>query len=146
MQTKRNEATISKAFNGLKHNEHQLMISALKGILDAAVVFALQRHEEMYLHNHLETGDSYGWALGYQGECIAIKVTTWEDLPTTNLGITQTLTDLVCSLSSSKDKYVGVVMAGMEPTEYYNLMMEEMVLADTKDFVASDFDRYFQKI
>lgn len=146
MQTKRNEATIAKAFQGLKNNEHQFMISGLKGLLDASVAYALQIHKEMYLHNHLETGDSYGWALGYQGQCIAIKVTTWEDLPTTELGITQTLTDLVCSLSSGKNKYVGVVMAGMEPTEYYNVMMEEMVLAETEGFVASDFDRYFQKI
>lgn len=146
MQVKRNDRTISKAFDGLKHNERQLLIAGMKGLLDAAVVYALQLHKEKYLHNHLETGDSYGWALGYQGQCVAIKVTTWEDLPTTSVSITDTLTSLVCKLSSKKNKYVGVVMAGMEPAEYYNVLMEEFVLAETMDLVAFDFDRYFQKI
>ena len=146
MQVRRNERTIRKAFEGFMNNERQFMISGMKGLLDAAVIFALRIHQEKYLHNHLETGDSYGWALGYRGQCIAIKVNTWDDLPTTDAQITSDLMDIVCRFSSNKDNYVGVVMAGMEPVEYYNVNMELEVLGDTINFVEGDFERYFQKI
>ena len=143
---KKNEQTIEAAFKRLAQTKHTAMIDGMKALLDAAVVFALQVHEERYLHNHLETGDSYGWALGYKGQCVDYKVTTWEDLPTTDEGITETLTKMAINLSSKNNKYVGIVMAGMSPAHYYNVTMEEDVLALTIDMTASDFDRYFHEV
>jgi hypothetical protein len=49
-------------------------------------------------------------------------------------------------LSSSKNKYVGIVMAGMKPASFYNVEFEEDVLDDTMHMIESDFDRYFQEI
>jgi hypothetical protein len=141
-----NAKTIENAFRRLATTEALVVVNGLKAILDAAVVYALRVHEERYLHNHLETGDSYGWALGRQGQCIAIKVTQWDDLPTTDASITKTLTRMAEDLSTGKDKYIGIVMAGMKPDNFYNAEFEEEVLDDTINMVAGDFDRYFHKI
>lgn len=143
----KNNKTIEDAFKRLAATEHFGVLSGMKALLDAAVVFALKVHEERYLHNHLETGDTYGWALGYQGQCAAIKLTTWEDLPDPEvMSIRETLTNMVIKLSSKKTKYVGVVMAGMSPASYFNVDIEDEVLETTKHMVESDFERYFTAI
>jgi hypothetical protein len=146
MKTK-NQKTIENAFRRFASNEGNAIVGGLKALLDAAVVYALQVHEERYLYNHLETGDSYGWAIGRQGQCIAIKVTQWEDLPSTDVGITEKLKSMAESLSSGKiHKYIGIVMAGMKPKGFYNIEIEEDVLYETIHMVETDFDRYFHEI
>lgn len=143
----KNQQTIEKAFRRFATNEANACVGGLKALLDAAVVYALQIHEERYLHSHLETGDSYGWAIGRQGQCIAMKVTQWDDLPTTDKGITKKLKDMAENLSSGKmHKYIGIVMAGMKPRSFYNVEIEEDVLFETIHMVESDFDRYFHEI
>lgn len=141
----KNEKTIENAFRRFVESEYRALIGGMKALLDAAVVFALRRHEERYLHSHLETGDSYGWAIGRQGQCVAIKVTAWTDLPNTEEGIEAKLRSMVESLSSNKNKYIGVVMAGMKPAEYYNIEFEEEILDETMLMVEGDFDRYFHE-
>lgn len=143
----RNDKTIENAFKRFKANETFAVTDGLKALLDAAVVYALRVHEERYLHNHLETGDSYGWALGIQGQCVAMKVTQWEDLPTTDASITEKLRDMAEQHSAGKiNKYVGIVMAGMQPDNFYNLEIEIDVLEDTMNMIGGDFDRYFHEI
>lgn len=145
MQAKNNK-TIENAFRRFAANEAFAITDGIKALMDAAVMHALRVHEERYLHNHLETGDSYGWAVGRQGQCIAMKVNQWDDLPNTNAKITNKLREMAERLSSSKNKYVGIVMAGMKPASYYNVEFEEDVLDDTMHMIESDFDRYFQEI
>lgn len=145
MQTK-NAKTIENAFKRLASNEAFAITDGLKALMDAAVVYALKVHEERYLHSHLETGDSYGWAVGRQGQCIAMKVTQWDDLPTTDAKISDKLRAIAEDASANKNKYVGIVMAGMEPAGYYNIEIEEDVLDDTMNMVGGDFDRYFHEI
>jgi hypothetical protein len=142
----KNAKTIENAFKRLAANEGFAITDGLKALMDAAVVYALRVHEERYLHGHLETGDSYGWAVGRQGQCIAIKVTEWTDLPSNNASITNKLRTMAENASTNKNKYVGIVMAGMKPTGYYNIEIEEDVLDDTMNMVSGDFDRYFHEI
>jgi hypothetical protein len=104
----------------------------------------LQRHREKDLGSHLETGDSYGWALGYQGQCVAIKVTTGKNYSEDS--VYDTLKAEIIKHSTSVNRYVGIVMAGMDPPQFYKLEHEEEILADTMNMVAGDFDRYFHKI
>lgn len=145
MQTK-NAKTIENAFKRLASKEAFAITDGLKALMDAAVVYALKVHEERYLHSHLETGDSYGWAVGRQGQCIAMKVTQWDDLPTTDAKISDKLRAMAEDASANKNKYVGIVMAGMKPAGYYNIEIEEDVLDDTMNMVGGDFDRYFHEI
>lgn len=145
MQAK-NAKTIENAFKRLASNEAFAITDGLKNLMDAAVKYALKVHEERYLYNHLETGDSYGWAVGRQGQCIAIKVTQWDDLPSTDAKITDKLRTMAENASSNKNKYVGIVMAGMKPTGFYNFEIEEDVLDDTMNMIGGDFDRYFHEI
>lgn len=144
MQVQRNKKTIKKAFDGLRHNERQFIISGMKGLLDAAVVFALQRHRELGLPAHQQAGDAYGWALGYQGQCVAVKITTGPLY--SDISVQEILESAVIQHSSAKNKYIGIVMAGMDPPSFYKVEHEEAILNDTMDWVAGDFDRYFQKI
>lgn len=142
----RNNKTIEDAFRRLATNEAFAITDGMKGLMDAAVVHALAVHEERSLYNHLESGDSYGWAVGRQGQCIAMKVTQWYDLPSTDAKITDKLKEMAERLSSSSNKYIGIVMAGMRPEEWYNIEFEEEILDDTMHMIESDFDRYFHKI
>ena len=137
----KNSKTIQNAFKRFQANEAFALTDGLKSLMDAAVDYALHVHEARYLHSHLETGDSYGWAVGRQGQCIAIKVTQWNDLPNTDAGITEKLRDMAERYSSGKkNKYVGIVMAGMKPDGFYNFDIEVDVLEDTMNMVSGDFD------
>ena len=140
----KNDRTIVNAFKRLATTEYLTAMGGMKALLDSAVVFALQRHEEEGLPHHLETGDSYGWALGYQGQCVAIKVTTGENYSEDS--VHDTLKAELIKHSKSVNRYVGIVMAGMDPPQFYKLEHEEEILSDTMDLVAGDFDRYFHKI
>lgn len=144
MQSK-NANTIENAFRRLAANEHFAIVSGMKALLDASVQFALQRHHEENLPGHLVTGDSYGWALGYQGQCVAVKVTIGDTYSDQASGVKETLEQMAGS-TASKGRYVGIVMAGMTPSSFYKVEYEEEILADTMDMVAGDFDRYFQEI
>lgn len=140
----KNDRVIENAFKRLATTEYLTVIGGMKALLDSAVAFALQRHREKDLGSHLETGDSYGWALGYQGQCVAIKVTTGENY--SDDSVYETLKAEVERQSTSVNRYIGIVMAGMDPPQFYKLEHEEEILADTMDMVAGDFDRYFHKV
>jgi hypothetical protein len=143
----KNSKVIENAFKRFATTEASAVISGMKSLLDAAVTYALKIHEERSLHNHLERGDSYGWALGVQGQCVAIKITEWEDLPDTDIGIKDKIKEIVENYSAGKkNKYVGIVMAGMKPKEIYNFEFEEEILDDTMNMITGDFDRYFHVI
>lgn len=144
MLVQRNNQTIEKAFNGFKHNERQFLISGMKGLLQEAVVFALQRHRELGLPAHQEVGDAYGWAIGYQGKCLAVNITVGPLY--SDISVRELLESAVVRHSLTKNKYVGIVMAGMDPPQFYKIEHEEEILHDTMDWVAGDFDKYFQKI
>ena len=143
MQTK-NEKIIENAFKRLASNEHFAIVDGMKALLDASVAFALQRHKEEGLPAHQEAGDSYGWALGYQGQCVDIKVNTGYNY--SEQSVRDILQSEVVRHSTSKSRYVGIVMAGMDPPSFYKVEHEEEILYDTINMVAGDFDRYFQKI
>lgn len=145
MQKRRNEATIDKAFKGLIHNKHQHLISGLKGLLDDSVNYALNMHKEKNLHNHLATGDSYGWAIGYNGKCLDVKVTIGKNYAEQGASVSETLSSLASNHSKGQG-YIGIVMAGMEPSSFYKLEYEEEILYNTVEMVAAELERYFTKI
>lgn len=139
----KNEKVINKAFERLNATKHRTIIDGLRGLLDAAVTFALQRHHERHLGGHLESGDSYGWAIGYKGSVVDLKITVG-----TNYAEDASVEDTLNFLASehSDAGYVGIVMAGMEPSYFYKVEHEEEILYDTINLVAGDFDRYFMQI
>lgn len=145
MQLKRNEKTINKAFTGFIHNKHQHLISGMRGLLQDAVLFALQLHKEEGLQSHLLTGDSYGWALGYNGKCIDLKVTIGDNYAENGASVEETLIGLASHYSKGQN-YVGIVMAGMEPTHFYKVENEEKILYSTVEMSVAEFDKYFKKI
>lgn len=137
----RNEQTIKKAFERLATNKHNIIVNSMKSLLENAVKFALERHHEKGLPSHLETGDSYGWALAFNSEMIAMEVTKGYDEILG--GVSEELEYLAL-----KDNvgYIGIVMAGLNPPSYYKVEYEDDIIEDTIHFTAHDFDRYFKKI
>lgn len=137
----KNEQTIKKAFARLADEKHKIMVASLRDLLDSAVKFAFERHHALGLPGHLETGDSYGWALAYNGEMIDMWISKGYD--EISGGVSEELEYLAL-----KDNvgYIGIVMAGLNPPHYYKVEYEQAVIDDTIHFTAHNFDRYFKKL
>lgn len=140
----RNDKVIENAFKRLALVKHTSIIDGMTALLRSAVTFALRRHKERHLPAHLDAGDSYGWALGHKGQCLAVEVTTGTIY--SDRSVKEMLEAEVSNLSSTTNKYVGIVMAGMDPPQFYKIEHEEEILEDTMDLVEGDFDRYFHKV
>lgn len=139
----KNDKVIKDAFARFAKTKHNTAIHGLRGLLDAAVTFALELHRERGLPSHLEAGDSYGWAIGYMGNVIETKITLGTNYAE-GASVEETLIGMAASQSANG--YVGIVMAGMEPAHFYKVTHEEEILYSTINMAAGDFDRYFTKI
>ena len=139
MQVNRNNKTIKKAFAGLQHNKHNHLVAGLKGLLQDAVMLIYEQHRIDGHLNHLEYGDTYGWALYYNGQLIEKKINTGSRISDFSVS-----DELESRIAASKG-YVGVVMAGMVPGVFFWTEHEEKYLELTADIIATEYLRFFQK-
>ena len=139
----KNNKTIEDAFKRLRSSKGRRINDGLISMLDDAVKYALELHEQRYLPNHLEQGDSYGWAFGYGGVLIDMKVNVGPN-DADPKRVSDTLESII--KRHTTDRYVGVVMAGMEHHSYYVDEWEISILEDTMDMLAGDFEKYFHEI
>lgn len=140
MQTRRNERTIDKAFSGLIHNKHQHLIAGLKGLLEDAIKFIYEQHIVDGHTNHLEYGDTYGWAIYYNGVMLEKKINTGPYI--SDFSVSDELSSRIAASSG----YVGIVMAGMNPTQFFWHKHEIPYMELTMDMIASEFYRFFEKV
>lgn len=139
MQVNRNNKTITKAFNGLQHNKHNHLVAGLKGLLQDAVMFIYEQHRIDGHTNHLEYGDTYGWALYYNGQMIYKKINTGPYVSDFSVS-----DELESRIAASKG-YVGVIMAGMNPAAFFWEKHEIPYMELTADMIAAEYLRFFQK-
>ncbi len=139
MQVKRNDKTIMKAFNGLQHNKHNHLIAGMKGLLQDAVMFIYEQHRVDGHMNHLEYGDTYGWALYYNGQMIDKKINSGPEVSDFSVS-----DELDSRIAASKG-YVGVIMAGMNPEVVFKDEFEIPYMELTADMIAAEYLRFFQK-
>lgn len=139
MQVKRNDKTIMKAFNGLQHNKHNHLIAGMKGLLQDAVMFIYEQHRVDGHMNHLEYGDTYGWALYYNGQMIDKKINSGPEVSDFSVS-----DELDSRIAASKG-YVGVIMAGMNPAAFFWEKHEIPYMELTADMIAAEYLRFFQK-
>lgn len=135
-----NQQTIKNAFARLKSTKDEVIRAAMYGLLEDAVQIALDAHDEKH-QSHIELGDTYGWMLvhNHRIEEIAVVATA------NNRG--QATKQLRAKLKDLPSKgWVGVVMAGLEPANYFSVRYEMGMLDFAIQMTEQNFFQYFKKI
>lgn len=136
----KNEQTIKRAFSDFALNKHYRVLEGLEGILRDAVMFIYEQHRVDGHTNHIETGDTFGWAIYYNGQLLKKKVNT--GMQVSEFSVSE---ELESRLANSKG-YVGIVMAGMDPTTIFWYKHEEEYFEIAKDMIMAEYDRFFTEI
>lgn len=137
---KANQQIIKNAFARLKYTKDEVIRSGMYRILEDAVQYALYIHDEKH-RSHIEIGDTYGWMLvrNHRIEEIAVVATA------ENKGkATKQLRSKLAKLPSKG--WIGVVMAGLEPANYFSVTYELGILNKTAQMTEQVFTQYFTEI
>lgn len=137
---KANQQVIKNAFARLKSTKDEVIRAAMYGLLEDAVQIALDAHDEKH-QSHIELGDTYGWMLVHNHKIEEIAVVATAD----NRG--QATKQLRAKLKDLPSKgWVGVVMAGLEPANYFSVRYEMGMLDFAIQMTEQNFFQYFKKI
>jgi hypothetical protein len=138
---KANERIIKNALARLRATKDEVIRAGMYGLLEDAVQIALEAHDERH-QSHIELGDTYGWMLLHNGKIEEISVVATND----NIGkATQRLRHLAIRKAFSKG-WVGVVMAGLEPANYFSVIYEMGMLDYSFQITKENFSQYFKKL
>lgn len=137
---KANEQIIKNAFARLKLTKDEVIKAGMYGLLEDAVQIALDAHDEKH-QSHIELGDTYGWMLVHNHKIVEIAVVSTQD----NRG--KATRQLRATLKDLPDKgWVGVVMAGLEPAEYFTVIYEVGIIDFTIQMTKQNFLEYFKAL
>lgn len=137
---KANEQTIKNAFARLKMTKDEVIRAGMYGLLEDAVQIALDAHDERH-QSHIELGDTYGWMLVHNRKIEEIAVVATSD----NRGkATKMLRAKLKDLPSKG--WIGVVMAGLEPANYFSVTYEMGILNFSIQMTKQNFFQYFKAI
>jgi hypothetical protein len=136
----KNEQTIRRAFSDFAIDKHKRVLEGLEGLMRDAVMFIYEQHRVDGHENHLEYGDTFGWAIYYNGQLLKKKVNTGMEISDFSVS-----DELEARLANSKG-YVGIVMAGMDPKTIFWYSHEEKYFEVAKDMIMAEFDRFFTEI
>lgn len=138
---KANERIIKNALAQLRATKDEVIRAGMYGLLEDAVQIALEAHDERH-QSHIELGDTYGWMLLHNGKIEEISVVATND----NIGkATKKLRHLAIRKAFSKG-WVGVVMAGLEPANYFSVIYEMGMLDYSLQITKQNFNQYFKKL
>jgi hypothetical protein len=137
---KANEQIIKNAFARLKLTKDEVIKAGMYGLLEDAVQIALDAHDEKH-QSHIELGDTYGWMLVHNHKIVELAVVSTQD----NRG--KATRQLRATLKDLPDKgWVGVVMAGLEPAEYFTVIYEVGIIDFTVQMTKQNFFEYFKAL
>lgn len=136
----KNEQTIRRAFSDFAIDKHKRVLEGLEGLMRDAVMFIYEQHRVDGHENHLEYGDTFGWAIYYNGQLLKKKVNTGMEISDFSVS-----DELEARLANSKG-YVGIVMAGMDPKTIFWYSHEKKYFEVAKDMIMAEFDRFFTEI
>lgn len=137
---KANEQKIKNAFARFQINKDERIRSGMYGLLEDAVQFALDIHDERH-QSHIEIGDTYGWMLVHNHRIEEISVVATAD----NRGkATKKLRAKLAKLPSKG--WIGVVMAGLRPAKYFSVTYEVGIINRTAQMTKQLFNQYFTEI
>jgi predicted DNA-binding transcriptional regulator len=137
---KANAQVIKNAFARLKLTKDAIIRQGMYGLLEDAVQIALFAHDEKH-QSHIELGDTYGWMLVHNHRIEEIAVVSTSD----NRGKATKM--LRATLKDLPNKgWVGVVMAGMQPANFFTVLYEVGILDGTIQITKQNFSQYFKKL
>ena len=165
---RKNNQTIDKAIASFVKRGDEIILGGMCELLTDAVNYALSIHDDEH-QQHLEIGDTYGWALVREGKVVAMEIdghrTMFEraiaktkrffehhydsmDNPKLKYREGQTARSLREKASQvTKRGYVGIVMAGMKATHtWFSVDYESGILLDTSSNIEKKFKTYFKPI
>lgn len=138
---KANEATIKSALARLKGNKDEIIRRGMCALLEDAVKIALATHDRR--HNaHIKLGDTYGWMLLHDGNIEVMKVISTAD----NRGRATSQLKKKALFGTFRKGWVGVVMAGLEPAIYFEVLYEMGILDHTVEITRQNFNKYFKPL
>lgn len=133
-----NNKTIKSAIANFKKSVSEGFQKGMENLLDYAVQYALDSHDEGH-QQHLQQGDSYGWALYHNKKLVSYKI--FSQVAKRNNALYSELKNV--EIPSPKC-WCGVVMAGMDPISYFSADYELNILALTKEEIQANFYSYFK--
>lgn len=135
-----NQQIIKNAFARLKLTKDEVIRAGMYGLLEDAVQIALAAHDERH-QSHIELGDTYGWMLVHNHRIEEVAVVSTAD----NRG--RATKQLRAKLKDLPSKgWVGVVMAGLEPANYFSVTYEMGMLDFAVQMTEQNFFQYFKAI
>lgn len=137
---KANQQIIKNAFDRLKITKDEVIRTGMYGLLEDAVKYALEIHDERH-QSHIQIGGTYGWMLVHNHKIEEIAVVATAD----NRGKAARMLRTKLRKLPAKG-WVGVVMAGLRPANYFSVTYEVGIINLTADLTKHTFTKYFTEI
>lgn len=147
-----NDKKIENAFAVAQRRMNENIMVGMKTTLDAGMQYCLDHHKDVSENGgphtrHLETKNSYGWVIAYNGMEISRKIHPASGATDEAGRVIDSRADQLLSEAVSKasaNGWVGIVLASMEPVGYYRLKDEfKMLRLAISDLKTKGFDTYF---
>lgn len=136
---KQNEKVIKAAFARFAKSKDMSIRMGMYRLLERAVKAALEFHDEDH-QSHIELGDTYGWMLVVNGRIDKIEVNAEAEKVGKASQMLRTYEGKV-----PNEGYVGVVMAGMQPANFFTINYEKRILESTIQITKYNFNQFFRK-
>lgn len=137
---RKNKQAIKNNLSVLRDMREEAIRNGMYALLEDAVQIALEMHDANH-QAHIEIGDTYGWALIHNGNIEEISVVS---TPQNEGRATEQLKKKARWIN--KRGWVGIVMAGLEPANYFSVTYESNLLYYTFLDIKQDFFKYFTAI
>lgn len=137
---KQNAKVIKNAFDRLLKSKETILKRGMYRLLENAVKTALGLHDDGH-QSHLNMGDSYGWMLVVNGRIDKIEVESRGGESGQATAMLRTYVGKV-----PPNAIVGIVMAGMQPANFFSITYEKGLLENTIQLTRQNFFQYFKKI
>lgn len=135
-----NALVIEKAFERFLNSKNAIIKEGMKKLLRDAVQTALGLHDEAH-QSHITLGDTYGWMLVIDGRMEMIEVEARGDKVGQAEAMLRTYVGRVPNIG-----IVGIVMAGMQPANFFSINYEKGIFENTMQITKDNFHQYFHKL
>ena len=135
-----NKKTIDDAFAKALLGMDARIKSGMEELLTMGVTFCLANHDTLHTR-HKSTKEGYGWILLHDG----MEVSRWV---ADGMGVTSNANAALSRVASKATSgWVGFVLAGLEPANYFNVMYEFIPMREAiRDMKHLDFENIFKPV
>lgn len=133
-----NSKVISAAFARLRQSSEVRFRMGMELLMDYAMNAALENHDDRH-QQHLVMGDTYGWIIFHDGVEVSRKVLGSGD---------GDVSSRLGAVNHFGKGWCGVLMAGMAPMGYFNVLYEFVPLRQTIEDLKQNglSSRFFKRV